>query len=143
MPTLTSRVSDLADIGPVIDLYVLPSKVAVDAIKKSGQESIAPVKISALIDTGASGSVIKTGILQDLGIHPIGSQHINTPTSQNVPCYTYFVQLIFGALPHYFEGVVLEAPLAGQNIECLIGRDILASGLLVYNGTDNSFSFSL
>jgi hypothetical protein len=143
MPVITARVSDLKDVGPIIDLHVTPSRAALEAIKATDQKSPAPVSISALIDTGASVSALKTGVARDLGLHPVGVQYINTPTSQNVPCYTYFVRFVFGVLPLYFEGVVIETPLAGQSIDCLIGRDILAAGLLVYNGVDNSFSFSL
>ena len=41
-----------------------------------------------------------------------------------------------------FEGTVLEALLQGQNIQCLIGRDVLAQAVLVYIGYTNLFSLS-
>jgi hypothetical protein len=40
------------------------------------------------------------------------------------------------------ETTVLEAPLLGQHIQCLIGRDVLAHGVLVYIGYGNLFSLS-
>ena len=40
------------------------------------------------------------------------------------------------------NGTLLEAPLQGQNIQCLIGRDVLAHGVLVYIGYQNLFSLS-
>jgi hypothetical protein len=36
----------------------------------------------------------------------------------------------------------IEAPLQGQHIQCLIGRDVLAHGVLVYIGYTNSFTLS-
>lgn len=94
-----------------------------------------------MIDTGASGSVIRQGLATQLGLNPIGLTYINTPSSTNVGCYEYAVRLIF---PNnvVVETPVLEAPLQGQNIQCLIGRDVLAHGVLVYIGYGNLFSLS-
>jgi len=94
-----------------------------------------------MIDTGASGSVIQKGLAGQLGLNPIGLTYINTPSSTNVACYEYAVRLIF---PNnvFVEATVLEAPLQGQNIQCLIGRDVLALGVLVYIGYGNLFSLS-
>jgi len=60
-----------------------------------------------------------------------------------VPCFAdeYDVSLFFPMLqmgpPTIF---VIEAPLEGQTISCLIGRDLLSRGMLVYNGIDSSFT---
>jgi hypothetical protein len=40
------------------------------------------------------------------------------------------------------EAVVIEAPLAGQHIQGLIGRDVLAQSVLVYIGYTNQFTVS-
>jgi len=47
-------------------------------------------------------------------------------------------------LPNYLwaKMIVTEAPLQGQNIQCLLGRDLLAYGLLVYNGPTNTFTLA-
>jgi hypothetical protein len=41
-----------------------------------------------------------------------------------------------------FDAKVIEAPLQGQHIQCLIGRDVLAHGVLIYIGYANQFSLS-
>lgn len=41
-----------------------------------------------------------------------------------------------------FEATVIEAPLQGQHIQCLLGRDVLAHSVLVYIGYSNLFSLS-
>ncbi len=59
----------------------------------------------------------------------------------NVPCPEYLVRLAF---PNnvVWEGTVLDAPLEGQHIQCLIGRDVLAQTVFVYIGYSNLFSVS-
>jgi len=95
-----------------------------------------------MIDTGASVSVLRQGLAAQLSLNAIGVSYINTPSSTNVPCYRYLVRFIF---PNevLVETNVVEAPLQGQNIQCLIGRDVLAHGVLIYIGGSNLFSLSL
>lgn len=94
-----------------------------------------------MIDTGATATVIRQGLATQLGLNPIGVVHINTPSSTNVPCHEFLVRLLF---PNnvLVETTVIEAALRGQHIECLIGRDVLAHGVLVYIGYGNLFSLS-
>jgi len=40
------------------------------------------------------------------------------------------------------ETVVIAAPLQGQNILCLIGRDVLQHGVFIYTGYVNTFTLS-
>ena len=46
-------------------------------------------------------------------------------------------------MPVHFDAVFTEAPLKGQNIQCLLGRDFLAHAVLTYVGPTNSFVISL
>jgi len=94
-----------------------------------------------MIDTGATVSVIQQGLPAQLGLEPIGVVYVNTPTSVYVACHKYLVRLIF---PNNVlaETPIIEAPLAGQRIQCLVGRDVLARGLFVYIGYGNLFSLS-
>ena len=85
---------------------------------------------------------ISQGLVATLGIQPVGTTYINTPSSTNVLCHQYDVQLVFNNQVNIGSIVITEAPLQGQHIQCLIGRDVLQHGLLVYTGYDNSFSLS-
>ena len=40
------------------------------------------------------------------------------------------------------ETTILEVPLQGRHIQCLIGRDVLARGVFIYIGYGNFFSLS-
>lgn len=164
MPLYTAKSSNLELIGPILDIHIGPSRPALQAMAKAVAQSsgvgspypvtsvnatgAAPVRVAAMIDTGATQSILKTGVAQQLGLNPVGIQKINTPTSQNVQCARYFIEITFPStaglkIPVNFGLVVAEAPLIGQNIQCLLGRDFLSHGILVYTGPDGSFSFSI
>jgi hypothetical protein len=131
----------------VLDGELRPGRDAQQAIQKAGTPVSSPVKIVALIDTGASISVIQQGLAQQLAVHPVGIQHITTPSSQAVPCHQYALQLTLQATGGIkgtvaFDALFTEAPLLGQNIQCLLGRDFLAHGVFMYTGPTNSFVLS-
>lgn len=75
-------------------------------------------------------------------ISPIGTVLINTPSSTNLTCFQFDVQIVFPNNVNIASIVVTEAPLQGQHIQCLIGRDVLQHGVLIYTGYDNSFTLS-
>ena len=141
MPSFTTQLPNLQAIGPVIDMRVWIGSPIEEVLKKTGAKIPEPVSIKAMIDTGASGSVIQPAIAQQLGLQPVGVVSISTPSSENVPCYQYVVRLLF---PNnvIVEALAIEAPLKGQQIQCLIGRDVLAFGVLVYTGYINQFTLS-
>lgn len=105
----------------------------------SGAALPSPISAVAMIDTGATSSVMRQGLAAQLGLNPIGVTYINTPSSTTIACYEYLVRLAF---PNnvLVETTVLEAPLQGQHIQCLIGRDVLAHAVLVSIGYGNLFS---
>lgn len=135
MPHISSQSSNLETVGPLLDILISPGKSVPITPPPS------PYKAVALVDTGATCTVIKTGIATDLGLKPIGITHVNTPSSSNHLCYEYAIRIAF---PNHavVDQVVIEAPLKNQPIECLIGRDILQHGVLVYIGPQNSFTLS-
>ncbi len=141
MPSFTQRIPDLERVGPVIEVTITPS---IPYLQMMGQNlsSTKAIKILAMIDTGLSGSVIREGLAGSLGINPVGTTFINTPSSTEVICHQFDIQLLFPNNINIPSIVVTEAPLQGQHIQCLIGRDILHHGVLIYTGYDNSFTLS-
>lgn len=100
------------------------------------------IDLRAMIDTGASLTAIRDDIPGILGLNPVGVVLITTPTSTGVQCYQYLVNLVFPNNTHIPNFTVTAVPLRGQNVSCLIGRDILGQGVLVYNGYMNQFTLS-
>ena len=141
MPSFTQRLTNLQQVGPVIEVTLMPSAIYLQKMNIS-PSATKSVKLLAMIDTGATGTVVKEGIPAKLGINPIGTTLINTPSSTGVVCNQFDIQIVFPYNVNMSSIVVMEAPLQGQHIQCLIGRDILQHGVLIYTGYDNSFTLS-
>ncbi len=141
MPSFTTQVPNLQQVGPVVEIRIAVGTALEEIERKAGRGISGPVPAVAMIDTGATGTVLRADIPQQLGLHPVGVTRINTPSSANVPCYRYQVRILF---PNrvVVETTAIAAPLQGQHIQCLIGRDVLSHGVLVYTGYVNTFTLS-
>lgn|SRR5436190_4334293 len=141
MPSFTVQQPDLREVGPVVDVRLALADAAEEILRESGQDIPTPILVSAQIDTGASGTVIRQEIADALGLQPVGITKMNTPSSTDIECYLYAVTLFF---PNdvMVPTVAVGAPLQGQTIQCLIGRDVLSNGVLIYIGYANTFTLS-
>ena len=141
MPSFTTQVPNLQGVGPIIEVQLAVGLINEEILKKNDQSIPTPVLISAMIDTGATGTVVQEDIIQQLGLNPTGVTLINTPSSTNVECYEYLVRLLF---PNnvVVETTIIGVPLKGQHIQCLIGRDVLRHGVLIYVGYTDTFTLS-
>ena len=142
MPSFTTAVADLRALGPVFEALVAVPEPVEELLRSSGRPVPQPIRVSALIDTGASQSVIQAGLAEQLHLNPVGMAAIHTASAADVPCALYDVRL---ALPsNVVAGLVaVETSLAGQSIQVLIGRDVLQQGVLVYVGYTGTFTFSI
>lgn len=142
MPHLTVSFSSS---GPLIDLSVGVSAQRRGALEKAGVQVPPFQRARALIDTGASATCIDPAILKPLGLTPTGTIHIHTPSTSGKPyiCEQFDVGL---GIDHPKDPMVLltvpviATELAAQGISALIGRDVLASCLLIYNGVEGTFT---
>lgn len=141
MPSFTVSLADLRGTGPIIDVDVAAPLALEEELRRVQQPIPQPVGLAAMIDTGASSSVIQEGLAAQIGLQPIGVAKVNTPSSTNVECYEYAVRFAF---PNnvVVAATVIEAPLKGQHIQGLIGRDVLEHALLVYIGYTGQFTLS-
>lgn len=142
MPSFSSTQAALRSEGPLVSLQIVPPQALVQALQASGDPVPQPISATALIDTGASQTSIETGTAAKLGLQPTGIVNVNTPNSTNVACEAYTVGLIFPNGVGIDGITVIELPLQGQNIECLLGRDVLSQAVLTYVGFSNTFTLS-
>jgi len=105
--------------------------------------------IDALVDTGASCTCIDPGVLEALNLTPTGSTEMHTPSTSGVPHQVgvYDVALNIpgreGDSPLYIPQIaVMATQLSSQGIKALIGRDILSTCVLVYNGSIGLFTLA-
>lgn len=143
MPSLTARIPDLQYVGPVVGVQIGPSSALRKALQERNGSIPQPVEAKMLIDTGASLSAIKEGIASHLGLKAHGITKIATPSDGSYQCSLYDVDILFPVHHLVVPNVrVIESAFEKQNIDGLIGRDILKIGLLVYTGYDNSFTIA-
>ena len=148
MPIVIAQAIDLRALGAIIDVEISPVASVIQATIDAGGAVPAPIKMSAQIDTGASRSVIQTGIAQKLGLRPVGVKFVHTASALNFRCERYSLRVTYlptsGLMvPVTFNATFTEAPLRGKNFQCLIGRDFLAKAVFTYIGPTNSFVLSL
>ncbi|OIO21355.1 hypothetical protein COV61_00505 [Candidatus Micrarchaeota archaeon CG11_big_fil_rev_8_21_14_0_20_47_5] len=144
MPSITRVFSNIALDGPTVGIRF---HIPIELEKKMQEEGMvqipAPVEGDALIDTGASNCVIQEDIPKKLGLQPMDVVKINTPSCEGRECYRYFIRLIIPDQKIIYQGVFTAAPLKGQKIACLLGRDLLQHGVFIYIGYANEFTLSL
>ncbi len=138
---MTQQLVNLEAVGPVMEVFVAPSRALTQALRSVGAAIPQPVKVTAMVDTGATGTVVTNRVIQALGLSPVGQASMQTPsTTQPVPVYRYQADIVLPNRVNISNVFVLAAPMQGQHIECLIGRDVLSLGVLVYIGYLNQFT---
>jgi predicted aspartyl protease len=143
MPSFTNQVANLVHVGPVADISVGTTRSLSATLSAQGQPVPTSVRALAMIDTGAAATVLSPSVVESLELRPVGVAQISTPsTTKPQWVHRYAVDLVFPNGENIHDVMALEAPLGGQRIQCLIGRDVLAHGLLVYLGHTNQFTLS-
>jgi len=143
MPSFTITSPDLQYVGPILEIQLAISKDLATVLTSKGTPIPNPIKAIAMIDTGATSSVINPDIVKALGISPTGTTKINTPSDCGVDCNQYNLSFVFPNGVILESSDVVEAPLTGQPIQCLLGRDLLRHGVLIYNGYMQQITLSI
>ena len=142
MPSITTQVPNLQEMGPVVEIKLTIGLKLEEILRQKGQNLPSPVQVRAMIDTGATGTVVREDIVKQLNLNPVGTVLISTPSSFSVQCYKYLMRILFPNNVIIEDVVVISAPLKDQHIQCLIGRDILKLGVFIYTGYTNTFTLS-
>jgi hypothetical protein len=136
--------------GPLVQVSVGVSAPHRDALLAAGRPVPPLVSGTFLIDTGASSTCLDPALVAPLNLTPTGVVPIQTPSTAGTPhpCYQYDVMLAIsaaraGGTGFFIDALpVLETGLGGQGIDGLIGRDVLAEWVLIYNGPTNALTLS-
>lgn len=129
--------------GAIVPVQVgIPTALAAQ-MTAQGQTPPPPEEIPAMVDTGASITAIDVGTAQRLGLQPTGSIDIAGATGAGK-------QPLFAALfriPDPFiewdPMTLAGAQLPGAPFQILIGRNVLCSMTLSYDGKSGRFSLVL
>lgn len=143
MPSFTTAVSNLHRIGPVIEVIISLPRDLIQVLKQQNGKIPSSIRAMAMIDTGATYCVVNPEIIRHLKLNPIDSIYANTTSSVNVKCFRYKAAINFPADFAVETSNIIEMPLKNQHIQCLIGRDVLKRGVLIYNGYTETVTFSV
>ena len=133
--TATSDTDGIRKYGPVFPVIVA---AAADAAAATSQSQF------ALVDTGADQSCIDIQTAEAAGWPVIDSARLSSVThpDQTVPVFS-------GSLLSAEFQASIEVPrwfgvnLGGHPVVALIGRDILAHAVFIYNGQGKSFTLAI
>jgi hypothetical protein len=144
MPTLTLPL----DVGEArLEVLVGVSARREADLRRAQQPVPPPITAIAEIDTGASITGIDLAMVGRLGLQTMGTQSLHTPltgaVAQSFPQFDIGLTLLYPAMNYHLHNLpVVGTKLAGQGIQVLLGRDVLAQCLFIYNGPANSFTLA-
>jgi hypothetical protein len=110
------------------------------------QQPIPPVvRALAEIDSGAAITGIDRALLVQLSLQSKTSTSLFTPATgaflQSFPLFDISLILIHPAVNYHMDNLpVVGAHLAAQGIQVLLGRDVLAHCVFIYNGPADSYT---
>jgi gag-polyprotein putative aspartyl protease len=139
VPSFDISVPDLQTSGPILQVFIGPSREMIAAMPD--EAAIAPISVSALIDTGAASTVITSATAALLGLRSVGTVPVHTPTTiEPVWCRQFHINVYFSAAFAIENILAIEGALTGQAFQCLLGRDVLSRGRFGYDGIANRFT---
>jgi predicted aspartyl protease len=96
-----------------------------------------------LIDTGASVTAVDMDVLRRLGLPPVGTGTVVTPSGTETQG-VYVVRLTFPQtpIPPLDPIPVMGSQLAGFGHIVLLGRDLLYGALLIYDGVHGHWTIA-
>lgn len=126
-------VTVIQTLGAVLDVSIMPGRAVRENAEKTGKKYQVR-QARAMIDTGASISVIKTEIAEDLNLIQTGFKPISSVNEQqDRPVYYGSIGFSWGKS---FDTGLIACQLT--NIDCLIGRDVLKYWYFNYDGTNGT-----
>ena len=140
VPEIKIDAKNLFAAGPMISMQIGISKVLTDIYTHGGISVPAARTLNILVDTGASFTIIQQGKIDGLNLQPVGERKIIGVSDKKPGEYPmYRVGLSIDGLFNFDISVTVMPLYLPNNIEGLMGRNILEKCILVYNGPEKSF----
>jgi len=121
----------LLNFGPLIPVIITHPQSVAAQMQKEGKK-IPAKTVTALIDTGAFGSVIIPELAAELGLLQTGFRKVTSvQNEEDQPAFFARLQFQWGKGK---DVSVVSCPLKTGPFQVLIGRDIMQHWNLIYNG---------
>jgi len=146
MPVLSLEVDHAG--RPLLELYVTMGASHAQDRRAAGLPVPGALAVVALLDTGASRSVLALSVVAQLGLVSIGKTDVFTASSGDSPATleVFAVDLaLSGDRPGPFAvglEVIGSNTLGGVQVRMLLGRDVLDRCLLAYDGPNRRFALA-
>ncbi len=132
--------------GPIVKLFVTISTAHAKVLRKKGQPVPQGVTLPALIDTGATSTMIDEVAIGTLGLDPkdVVGVHTTSTGDTAIKCYQYDAYLAVTDVATFNIGdlPILTTNFSKHGIRALVGRDVLSRCLLVYDGSNKTFTLA-
>ncbi len=135
--------------GPMVLAFVTVSEGRAKALTEAKQPMPDPIKIRALVDTGASCTCVDPKVLEGLGLTPTGTTTVVTAGGVPEERSQFDIGLVIpgsnsadSLLIERTIPVVATHLLEIQGFHALIGRDILGRCVMNYNGALRTFTIA-
>lgn len=128
---------DLVDPGPCIDVVITNSRDIIEGGRALGLEYPAPRRIRALLDTGASLTVISKAFANYCKLFQTSDGGEIAAIGIIIPCGEHAGAISFpGTNLRSFDSVRIVSAtfMRERHYACLIGRDILRNWLITFDG---------
>ena len=133
--------------GAVVEVRISISSASLTTLNLPHQLVPPPRHIRMLIDPGAAFTCVESSALQPLGLSASNSVPMLTPSTGPNPiyCNEFVVDL---AILHPVQELLITSALVvecmplGSSYLGLLGRDILAHCLFIYDGPSQSFTLA-
>jgi hypothetical protein len=144
MPVLTLNTDHSGK--PVVLLYVGISVDRLEILREQGLTIPVARRVRALVDTGASRTIVEEKYLRSLELSPMSEEEVHTASTGAIPLRLkiFAVELslaedVTGTLARNLP-VFASPDLSSLGVQILLGRDVLSRVILTYNGPDREFS---
>lgn len=133
---------DLFKTGPHVNVDITLPKEAI--IQRGLTKNRPVVRVTALIDTGATHSGISKYVVEKLNLVSLGKATI-TGVHDDKETDTFYISYTFTGSGFPFSRLlVIEAEgLEKTPFHMLVGRDILSNSLLLYDGATGEFGLEI
>jgi len=143
MPSVFRQTQNMQAEGAILPVSVGVPEIVRRVLSQKSQAIPGPIEVHALIDTGASCTCISPDVCQKLNLKPHGTAKMLT-AGDPIYAHVYNIYMHMGNFGAIDPITVFAPPLVGPgNVQCLIGRDILAMCAFTYLGYVNTFSLSI
>jgi len=133
--------AELQQEGPRIRILISAPQDEIEVEEAFGEPYPNPIGVFALIDTGASLTVVNPELAKSCKLKQTGFAQVSSAGQLGkYPRYAARIQFPDAELRGFDVIPVVGCKLPQQSISCLIGRDVLRRWTMIYSGRLGEFS---